>query len=70
MSRTNWGHSLRKSSTASGWSCELARFADDSYGVYVGVSVPTSAIDESAIPVSYADGSYVASLVKMNYAFA
>ena len=56
--------------TASGWSCELARFADDSYGVYVGVSVPTSAIDEASIPVSYADGSYVASLVKMNYAFA
>ncbi len=56
--------------TPSGWECELARFADDSYGVYVGVSVPTSAIDEAAIPVSYADGSYVASLVKMNYAFA
>ncbi len=61
----SWG-----GATPSGWECELARFSDDSYGVYVGVSVPTSAIDESAIPVSYADGSYVASLVKMNYAFA
>ncbi len=56
--------------TPSGWECELARFADNSYGVYVGVSIPTSAIDEASIPVSYADGSYVASLVKMNYAFA
>ncbi len=61
----SWG-----GATASGWECELTRFADSSYGVYVGVSIPTSAIDESAIPVSYADGSYVASLVKMNYAFA
>ena len=56
--------------TPSGWECELAKLGEGSYGVYVGVSVPTSAIDEASIPVSYADGSYVASLIKMNYAFA
>ena len=61
----SWG-----GATPSGWECDLAKLGEGSYGVYVGVSVPTSAIDESAIPVSYADGSYVASLVKMNYAFA
>ncbi len=61
----SWG-----GATPSGWECELAKLGDNSYGVYVGVSVPTSAIDEASIPVSYADGSYVASLVKMNYAFA
>ena len=38
----SWG-----GATPSGWECELARFSDDSYGVYVGVSVPTSAIDEA-----------------------
>ena len=61
----SWG-----GATPSGWECELAKLGDSSYGVYVGVSVPTSAIDEASIPASYADGSYVASLVKMNYAFA
>ncbi len=61
----SWG-----GSTSSGWECELAKLGEGSYGVYVGVSIPTADIDEASIPVSYADGSYVASLVKMNYAFA
>ena len=60
-----WG-----ASTQAGWSCQLAQLDDNSYGLYVGIRVPTSAIDASKVTTSYVDGSYVASLVKMNYTFA
>ncbi len=60
-----WG-----SNTPDGWSSELADLGDGSYGLYVGIRIPTDAIDSGNIVSSCVDGSYVASLVKLNYAFA
>lgn len=49
---------------------DLVDLGDGSYGVYVGISVYDGVIDESQVVGSYAGGSYIASLVTMNYTFA
>lgn len=61
--------------TPVGWdtstgSVTLTQLGEGSYGVYVKVTVPAGAIDQSKVVPSYADSSYVSSFAKLSYTFA
>lgn len=62
-------------STTVGWDEAVSNVAmtaldGGGYGVYVRISIPQGGIDADRVVASYTGGSYVASLVKMNYEFA